>query len=173
MTGSNVSTIKVPHFLINDKTGRYQARRSLSDKEIIKAAKALLAGRMSGINVFTDVGIVRDYLITQYSEYKHEVFICLFCDTQHRLIANEVMFRGTIDGASVYPREIVRRAIELNAAAVILSHNHPSGSLSPSQADKLITRRLIDSLSLIDVRVLDHLIVGAGDAFSFAQHKLM
>lgn len=173
MTGTNLSTIKVPHFLINEKTGRYKARRSLSDKEIIKAAKALLARKINGINVFTEVGTVRDYLITQYSEYKHEVFICLFCDTQHRLITDEVMFRGTIDGASVYPREVVRRAIELNAAAVIFSHNHPSGSLSPSLADKHITSRLIASLSLIDVKVLDHLIVGAGDAFSFAEHQLM
>lgn len=173
MTGTNLSITKVPYFKVNDKTGRYQARRTLTDKDIIKAAKALLAGKINRVNVFTDVATVQDYLITEYSEYKQEVFVCLFCDTRHRLISCEIMFRGTIDSASVYPREVVRRAIELNAAAVIFSHNHPSGFTGPSEADRTITRSLIAALSLVDIRVLDHFIVAGGSAFSFARHKMI
>ncbi|MBK1671751.1 hypothetical protein CKO35_00260 [Ectothiorhodospira shaposhnikovii] len=102
----------------------------------------------------------RHYLRAQLRDYPFEVFACLFLDNRHRVIAFEELFRGTIDGASVHPREVVRRALAHNAAAVILSHNHPSGIAEPSRADELITRRLQEALGLIDVRVLDHIIVG-------------
>ncbi|EHQ51234.1 hypothetical protein ECTPHS_00999 [Ectothiorhodospira sp. PHS-1] len=102
----------------------------------------------------------RRYLSARLRDYPYEVFACLFLDNRHRVIAFEELFRGTIDGASVHPREVVRRALIHNAAAVILSHNHPSGIAEPSRADEAITRRLKEALGLIDVRVLDHIIVG-------------
>ena len=102
-----------------------------------------------------------------------EQFAVAFLDNQHNLISCEVMFRGTVNQAPVFPREIAKRALELNSAAIILSHNHPSGIAEPSRADKEITRVIKDALSLIDVRVLDHVIVASGDSYSFAGHGLM
>lgn len=102
-----------------------------------------------------------------------EVFSCLFLDSQHRLLRCDDLFLGTLDGAAVYPREVAVRALQYRAAAVVLAHNHPSGLVSPSSADRRITQRLCDALGLIDVRVLDHLIVGRGDCFSFAEAGLL
>jgi DNA repair protein RadC len=117
---------------------------------------------------------VREFLAVHYSNHEREVFGCLFLDNRHRLIAFEEMFLGTVDGASVYPREIVKRALQVNAAAVILAHNHPSGVAEPSQADELITARVRDALALVDIRVLDHLVVGGGNAVvSFAERGLL
>ena len=99
----------------------------------------------------------------------HELFCCLFLDNRHRVICCEELFRGTINGASVHPREVVRRALEHNAAALILAHNHPSGVAEPSQADIQITHRLRDALALVDIRVLDHMIVGDGEISSLAE----
>ena len=103
----------------------------------------------------------------------HEVFCCLYLDSRHRLMCFEELFRGTIDGASVHPREVVKQALARNATAVILAHNHPSGVAEPSQADELITARLRDALALVDIRVLDHFIVGEGQPYSFAEHGLV
>jgi DNA repair protein RadC len=103
----------------------------------------------------------------------YEVFCCLHLDNRHRLIAFDELFRGTIDGASVHPREVVRQALARNAAAVILAHNHPSGVAEPSQADELITHRLKEALALVDIRLLDHLIVGDGSCVSFAEKGLL
>ncbi len=113
---------------------------------------------------------VRDYLKARLRHEPHEVFGCLFLDTRHRVLAFEALFHGTIDGASVYPRQVVKRALAHNAAAVILTHNHPSGIAEPSQADRLLTTRLKDALALVDVRVLDHFIVGDGEPLSMAEH---
>lgn len=115
----------------------------------------------------------RDFLHMQLRDLPHEVFCCLFLDNRHRVIAFEELFRGTLDGASVHPREVVKRALAHNAAALILAHNHPSGVAEPSHADELITHRLKEALALIDVRVLDHLIVGDGRCESFAERGLM
>jgi DNA repair protein RadC len=115
---------------------------------------------------------VRDYLHLALRELEHEEFHCLWLDSQHRLIQRESMFRGTLDMASVYPREVVKAALRHNAGAVILAHNHPSGLLEPSEADKAITRKLKEVLSLIGVNVLDHFIVGDGQPYSFAEHGL-
>jgi len=104
---------------------------------------------------------------------EREVFAVMFLDNRHRLLAYEELFFGTIDGASVHPREVVKAALAHNAAAVILSHNHPSGVAEPSQADQRITQRLKDALGLVDVRVLDHLIVGEGEPVSFAERGLL
>lgn len=113
------------------------------------------------------------YLVAQLRDRPYEVFCCLHLDSRHRLIAFDELFRGTIDGASVHPREVVRQALARNAAAVILAHNHPSGVAEASQADELITRRLRDALALMDIRVLDHLIVGDGTCLSFAERGLL
>lgn len=115
----------------------------------------------------------RNYLKAQLRDLTHECFACLLLDTRHRILRFEPMFRGTIDGASVHPREVVKQALAYNAAAVIFAHNHPSGVAEPSQADIQITRRLKDALELVDIRVLDHMIVGDADITSLAERGLM
>ena len=115
----------------------------------------------------------RAFLLAQLRDRPYEVFCVLHLDNRHRLIAFEELFRGTIDGASVHPREVVRQALARNAAAVILAHNHPSGVAEPSQADELITQRLRDALGLVDIRVLDHLVVGGSRCTSFAERGLL
>lgn len=126
--------------------------------EVLKAGPALSSPRA-----------VRDFLVSSLRDRDHEVFCCLFLDNRHRLLAFEEMFRGTIDGASVYPREVVKRALDRRAAALIFAHNHPSGVAEPSQADEFITRRLRDALALVDIRVVDHVIVGDGACVSLAE----
>ncbi|MGI9211579.1 MAG: RadC family protein [Methylococcaceae bacterium] len=121
----------------------------------------------------TNPDLTRRFLAAQLRGYAHEVFGCLFMDNQHRVIRFEELFRGTIDGASVYPREVVKQALAVNAAAVIFAHNHPSGMTEPSEADKLITQKLKMALAMVDIRVLDHFIVGDGKGFSFAEHGLL
>ena len=115
----------------------------------------------------------RAFLLAQLRDKPYEVFCCLYLDNRHRLIAFEELFRGTIDRAGVHPREVLRQTLEHNAAAVMFAHNHPSGVLEPSQADELITRRLKEALALVDVRVLDHFIVGDGQCFSFCEAGLL
>jgi DNA repair protein RadC len=115
----------------------------------------------------------REFLITRLRDTPHELFCCLHLDNRHRLIAFEVLFRGTIDGASVHPREVVKQALARNAAAVILAHNHPSGIAEPSQADEQVTRRLCEALQLVDIRVLDHIIVADNGCMSFAERGLL
>ena len=110
-----------------------------------------------------------DYLRARIGGFPYEVFVCLFLDNRHRVIACEELFRGSIDGASVHPREVVRRCLAHNAAAVIFAHNHPSGVAEPSQADREITRHLRQALELIEVRVLDHFVIGSGSALSLAE----
>jgi len=115
----------------------------------------------------------REFLRARLRDREHEVFCCLFLDNRHRVITFDEVFRGTIDGASVHPREVVKLALTRNAAAVILAHNHPSGIAEPSQADELITGRLRDALALVDIRVLDHIVVGDGACVSFAERGLL
>jgi DNA repair protein RadC len=115
----------------------------------------------------------REYLRMRLRDLDHEVFCCLYLDNRNRVIACEELFRGTIDGASVHPREVVKRALAHNAAAVILAHNHPSGVAEPSQADELITRRIKESLGSVDIRVLDHLVVGDGHCESMAERGML
>ena len=115
----------------------------------------------------------RDFLRARLRDRDHEVFCCLFLDNRHRVIAFDEVFRGTIDGASVHPRDVVKLALARNAAAVILAHNHPSGVAEPSQADEMITGRLRDALALVDIRVLDHIVVGDGACVSFAERGLI
>lgn len=115
----------------------------------------------------------RDYLVARLRDLEHEVFCCLFLDSRHRLTRCEELFRGTVDGASVHPREVVKQALARNATAVILAHNHPSGVAEPSQADEIITTRLRDALALVEIRLLDHLIIGDGSCISLAEKGLI
>jgi DNA repair protein RadC len=115
----------------------------------------------------------REFLRMRLRDLPHEVFCCIYLDNRHRVIGFEELFRGTIDGASVHPREVVKQALARNAAAVILAHNHPSGIAEPSQADELITRRLKEALALVDIRVLDHIVVGDTMCESFAERGLI
>jgi DNA repair protein RadC len=124
-------------------------------------------------NALNSPRAVRDYLQLLLGARQQEVFLVLFLDTQHRVIASEELFHGTLSQTSVYPREVVKRALEHNAAAVILAHNHPSGVAEPSQSDQLLTDALKQALNLVDVRVLDHFIVGTGTILSFAEKGLM
>ena len=116
---------------------------------------------------------VREYLITMLASQEREFFAMVALDNRHRVIASEILFAGTIDGARVHPREVVKCALRHNAAAVIFAHNHPSMVLESSQADELITQRLVDALSLVDIRVLDHFVIGGGHAVSFSERGLL
>lgn len=124
----------------------------------------LRRGRLFGCPADT-----RRFLTARLRHHEHEVFACLFLDNRHRLICFEELFRGTVNGASVHPREIAKRALRHNAAAVIIAHNHPSGIAEPSSADRAITGRVRDAMALIDVRLMDHLVVGDGEVVSFAE----
>ena len=141
---------------------------------IIHQALALLEKRMRyTAHTFQSPQAVRDYLRLSIATREHEVFVCLWLDAQHRLIESEELFRGTITQTSVYPREVVKGALKVNAAAVIFAHNHPSGIAEPSRADELLTRQLRDALDMVDVKVLDHFIVAGRDTLSFAERGLV
>lgn len=142
-------------------------------KTLLDLALKLLSVKHCVGSPLTDAAATRQYLTLRLAEYRHEVFGCLLLDTRHRVIAVRELFQGTIDGAAVYPRVVVQKALETNAAAIIFFHNHPSGVAEPSHADEALTRRLKDALALIDVRVLDHFVVSAGDSVSFAERGLL
>lgn len=160
-------------FADSDLVGYYQLTRPVSEDEILDMAKSLINQRFARGSPMTSPVAARDFLILNLAHLEHEVFCCLFLDNQHRILRFEAMFRGTLDGASVYPREVVKRALELNAGALILAHNHPSGVAEPSEADRNITRKLSESMNLIDVRVLDHFVIGGDVAVSFAERGLL
>lgn len=115
----------------------------------------------------------RNFLLARLRDRPHEVFCCLFLDNRHRVLAFDELFRGTIDNTTVYPREVIKQALHRNAAAVILAHNHPSGVAEPSEADRLITRRIGEALNLIDIRLLDHFVIGDGLCVSLASRGLL
>ena len=150
------------HGLGNAKYAQLQA--------VLEMAKRHFKEILQRGNALTSPEITKAYLSAQLRGYTYEVFACLFLDNQHRVIQLDELFKGTIDGASVYPREVVKQALHYNAAAVIFAHNHPSGISLPSQADKQITEKLKQALALFDIRVLDHFIIGDGEPYSFAEH---
>jgi DNA repair protein RadC len=140
---------------------------------VIAAAKREISAMMARGKALVSPDAVREALQVQLADYQHEVFLCLFLDNQHRIIECVELFRGTIDGASVYPREVVKEALTRNTAAVIFCHNHPSGIAEPSSADHVITRKLKEALSIVDIRTLDHFIVAAEGTYSFAERGLL
>ncbi len=156
--------------LVRDAEGHYLPATA---DQILAAARRIVDLKVQRGAPFNAPDIVKEYLGAKLAGLEHEVFAVLFLDNRHRLIDYNEMFRGTIDSASVYPREVVKEALRLNAAAVIFSHNHPSGHPEPSQADRTLTRKLKDALELIDVRTLDHIIVAGQEQVSFAELGLL
>jgi DNA repair protein RadC len=158
---------------------RFCAIKGLGDAKYAQLQSALelsrrhLRERLVRDTVFADPVEVQQFVRAHLNDYEHEVFLILFLDNRHRLIVTEELFRGTINGASVYPREVAKRALHHNAAALIFAHNHPSGVAEPSVADEQITRRLKEALGLLDIRVLDHIIVGSDHEVSLAERGVV
>jgi len=142
-------------------------------KACVELSRRYLRECLERGEALTNPDDTRNYLMAELSGRAYEVFACIFLDNRHRVIKFEELFYGTIDGANVYPREVLRRALQHNAAAIILAHNHPSGIADPSQADISITQQLKETLSLIDIRVLDHLVIGDGYCVSLAEQGLV
>lgn len=140
---------------------------------VLEMARRHLAQDLSQSQVFPSSRSVKNFLRSKLRHLNHEVFAALFLDTQHHLISYTPLFKGTINAATVYPREVLKETLRQNATAVILVHNHPSGRAEPSDSDLSITRTLVQSLNLIDIHVLDHIIVGEGECYSFAEHGLI
>ena len=139
-----------------------------SDDHILSAAEAILLDRLNRLGDIRDPSSASEFLRLRLAHPPHEEFHVMFLDSRHRIIAVEMLFRGTVDGAEVHPRVVAQRALAVNAAAVIVAHNHPSGDPNPSAADRAITRRLTDALGLLEIRVLDHIVVGCRETVSFA-----
>ncbi len=154
------------------KPGLGDAKYAQLQAVLEMAGRHMLEGLQKGSALASPQDTQR-YLLHRMRDYPQEVFSCLFLDNKHRILAFEEMFHGTIDNASVYPREIVRRALQYNAAALILAHNHPSGDPEPSVADRAITAKIKAALALVDVRVLDHCVVGDNRCVSFAEMGIM
>ena len=170
---SNCPPSKIPHFVLNEATGRYKARRTLSSDQIIKSALKLLGGSVNNSEVLASPQHTREYVTLALGAREHEVFACMWLNNRHQVIEFEELFYGTIDGASIYPREVVKRALNHNAAAVIVVHNHPSGEPEPSPSDVDITSRLKEALSLVGVRLIDHMIVGGDGVISMAERGMV
>ena len=160
-------------FNVNERNGRYQAKCQLTRKDIINAALHLIGENFDRHPALSSPVSAGAYLILKLAEEQREVFACIFLDNSNKPIAFEKLFYGTIDGASVYPREIIKRALELNAASLILTHNHPSGNPKASRADIAITKRIVKAAELVDIRILDHMIVAGASITSFMSEGLL
>ena len=145
----------------------------MTQNETIKCALRILEKRMRDTPALSSPSSVRDYLRILLHDRGHEVFVCVFLDAQHRVIASEELFRGTLTQTSVYPREVVKEALAHNAAAIVFAHNHPSGVTEPSRADELLTQALKQALALVDVAVLDHFVIAGSGSVSFAERGLL
>ena len=148
-------------------------RQLATDADVVAAAKAILDKKIGRRDVIKSPETAKDYLAVQMGAYEREVFTVIFLDAQNRVIECREMFQGTLTQTSVYPREVVKLALTLNAASLILAHNHPSGVCEPSRADEALTQTLKAALSLVDVRVLDHMVVAGGRVLSFAERGLL
>ena len=155
---------------IRKDTGHYT---EASGEDIVSGARRHLRRKFRKGKAIRSPADTEAYLMAELATEPHEIFCCLYLDNRHRVIKFDRAFNGTIDGTSVYPRVIVKRALELNAAAVIFAHQHPSGVAEPSQADERITKRLRSALELVDVRVLDHLVIGGDTVVSLASRGLL
>lgn len=151
-----------------ETAGTYRITAPVTEAELLSIAKAFARRRLARGRKITQPALAFEYLQILLQDYEHEVFSAVFLDSQHRVISFEELFHGTIDSASVYPREVVKQALASNAAAVIFVHNHPSGDPKPSDSDRRITQRLQEALRLIEVRVIDHIVVGNDGCCSFA-----
>ncbi|MCC5888649.1 MAG: DNA repair protein RadC [Gammaproteobacteria bacterium] len=153
--------------------GTYRATSLLTERDILQMARRLARCRLARGEHVSSPASTFEHLQALLIDKEHEIFGALLMNTRHRIIRFEELFRGTIDGASVHPREVVKAALQHNAAAVVLVHNHPSGDPEPSRSDVRITRRLVEALALVDVRVLDHVVVAGDGCVSFAERGLL
>lgn len=153
----------------SDSTGTYLVESPVTETDILLMARQFVNLRLRRGRALTSPKEVFSHLQALLGDYEHEVFALLLLDSRHRVIVFHELFRGTLDSASVYPREVVKICLEHNAAAVILVHNHPSGDPEPSQADRVLTRKLQDALNLVDIRTLDHIVVGHEGCVSLAE----
>lgn len=153
----------------SESTGTYQIESPISEADILLMARQLANLRLRRGRALTSPKEVFSHLQALLADYEHEVFALLLLDNRHRVIVFHELFRGTLDGANVYPREVVKTALEHNAAATVLVHNHPSGDPEPSQADLTLTHKLQDALNLVGVRTLDHIVVGHEGCVSLAE----
>lgn len=158
---------------VNEHTGSYKFNRVVDERYILDLASSIASKRILG-EAFTSSSRLAEYVTALIGREEAEKFLVLFLDSQHRVIHSEVLFHGTIDAASVYPREVVKAALKYNAAKIVLAHNHPSGVTNPSQADQAITNKLKQGLALLDIPILDHLIVTPqGSHVSFVERGLL
>ncbi|MDC9520083.1 DNA repair protein RadC [Pseudoalteromonas sp. Angola-31] len=170
---------KTLHNLFNASQDEFCAQKGLGMAKyvqlqaVLELSQRYMQERCQRDAVFNSPNAVYEYLTLQMRGLQQEVFMVLYLDSQNRLVKDEILFYGTINSASVYPREVLKAALKNNAAAIILAHNHPSGIAEPSQADKLITNKLQQALQLVDINVLDHIIVGGETCVSFAQRGLI
>jgi DNA repair protein RadC len=162
-----------PQLIAGERPGTYVVPTAVTDAQLMHLAQMLARRRLRKGRALDNPDTVFNALQTLLMEYEHEVFGMLMLDNRHRIIGFQELFRGTIDAASVYPREVIKEALAHNAAAVILVHNHPSGSPEPSQADRRITDRLQQALNTVEIRLLDHVIVGHEGRYSFAEKGLI
>lgn len=155
------------------RSNYYQVSDCVSDQDILNMANKLISQKFKKGKKLKSSQDTKELLTLKLSKYTNEVFGVIFLTAEHKIIADEILFHGTIDAAAVYPREVLKAALRLNAAAVILYHNHPSGHPEPSLADRQITKRLVQALDYIDIRVLDHIIAGGNETVSFAERGLL
>ncbi|RYD81557.1 MAG: DNA repair protein RadC [Verrucomicrobiaceae bacterium] len=160
-----VQCLEADSLFVRSAKRRYE---QASAEAIVAAARSIIARRMQRGASFLDPSAARSHFLDKLAGYEREVFAVLFLDTRHRLIEYAELFLGTIDGAEVHPREVVRHALQCNAAALIVAHNHPSGVAEPSAADRAVTARLKQALALVDIRLLDHIVIGENCSTSMA-----
>lgn len=161
-------------YMKSEDVPTYGTNSTASDDEVIAKALSIIKRRLTKPGeVMSSPLLIKNYLIIELAELEHEVFVAIFLDAQHRVLEYREMFRGTLTQTSVYPREVVKEALRINAGAVIFAHNHPSGVAEPSRADEALTKTLKDALALVEVKVLDHIIVGGTTAVSFAERGLV
>ena len=153
--------------------GTYVVTEPVTEQDLLRIANQIARKRLAKGSAITSTTDAADRLQTLLQDREHEVFGALFLDSQHRVLAFEELFRGTLDSANVYPREVVKRALALNCAAIIVVHNHPSGNPEPSSTDIALTKSLREALTLVDIRLLDHLVVGTEGVVSLAERGMM
>jgi len=161
------------HGFIKESSGLYSVSREISEQDILNAAREIISRKFRRGATLSSPQSSIEFLTHRIALLEHEVFGIIVTDHRHRILASEDLFTGTIDGASVYPREVVKHVLRLNGSACLFYHCHPSGVANPSAADRHITQRLKDALALVDVRVLDHIIIAGAEHYSFAQAGLL
>ncbi len=170
---TNIKSDDKPEYLVEPIKATNKGLDKRKEDQLINEAIAILDSRIKTKNYLSSPSDVKKFLRLKFQEYKHEIFGMICLDNRHNVLDFSILFHGTINGAAVYPREVVKHCLKLNASAVIFAHNHPSGNSEPSQNDKALNERLTKALELIEIRVLDHLIVGEGVPTSFAERGLI